>query len=462
MTDYDQIKPLLREAAKDNFWAFCCYYDWDFFRVKRRFLKEVALLFQLIVDEYKKGNAINVSVSMPPRSGKSYITSLFAAYWLGQFPELSVMRNCCTSPLYQKFSYDTRNIIKSEKYRQVFQTVELQPDKQNLDGWNLTTSKQVGYFGAGVGGTIIGFGANLAITDDLYKGMYDALSDSTDANVKLWKESAHDSRKEKNCPEIFVGTRWKVDDIIGNEIDSGKLYKSIAIPALINEQSFCEDVKSTDEYIEIRNKITDSVWGAEYMQDPITISGILIPKSKLRFIEPSTIDKSKVVYRFAIIDPANTGGDKFSQPFISVFQSGNDLGFFVDFVLHNTFGVEANAERNPEKLKQHKTDQLLIEQNGLGLAAVLLLNKSVKQICELSPFTSSVNKDARILSNFEFIPKYFYFSKTEYEQNNEYKLFIDDLTSYNKNSDNKHKKDAIDVMSSAAHFMKLKYASILY
>ena len=234
MITFEQARPVIKQVARDDFWAFCCYYDWDFFRVNRRFFKQVAQLFQTVVNEYKQGNAISVSVSMPPRSGKSYITSLFAAYWLSQFPELSVMRNCCTASLYQKFSYDTRNIIRSEKFKELFPNIELQGDKQNLDGWNLTTSKQVGYFGAGVGGTIIGFGANLAITDDLYKSMQDALSSTTNAFVKLWKESAHDSRKEKNCPEIYIGTRWTKDDIIGEAMDKGYLLESVTIPALID------------------------------------------------------------------------------------------------------------------------------------------------------------------------------------------------------------------------------------
>ena len=58
----------------------------------------------------------------------------------------------------------------------------LSSDKANLQGWNTNTSKQVGYFGAGVGGTIIGFGASkVAITDDLYRGIEDALNDHMNA-----------------------------------------------------------------------------------------------------------------------------------------------------------------------------------------------------------------------------------------------------------------------------------------
>jgi len=62
----DLNRELLRIAARSHFWAFCCYFDYEFFAVKRRFLKEVALAFQEVIDEYEKGNAISISVSMPP------------------------------------------------------------------------------------------------------------------------------------------------------------------------------------------------------------------------------------------------------------------------------------------------------------------------------------------------------------------------------------------------------------
>ena len=90
---------------------------------------------------------------MPPRAGKSYITSLFCAWTLGRNPTESVMRNTCTATLFIKFSYDVRAILKTEQFQQVFPSVRLSDDKKNLGGWNTNTSKMVGYFGAGVGGT---------------------------------------------------------------------------------------------------------------------------------------------------------------------------------------------------------------------------------------------------------------------------------------------------------------------
>ena len=56
----------------------------------------------------------------------------------------------------------------------------------------------------------------------------------------------------------------------------------------------------------------------------------------------------------------------------------------------------------------------------------------------------------------------FIFDKQKYDSDQEYKLFVKDLTEYTKEGDNKNKKDAIDVLCSAASVMKIKYQKILY
>lgn len=457
---------LIREAAKTNFWAFCCFYDFEFFAKKRRFLKPVAEAMQLVIDEYIEGRAIKISVSMPPRAGKSYITSLFAAYWLCRFPELSVMRNTCTATLYDKLSYDTRAIIRSEKLKEVFPEVELSRDKQNVSGWNLTTAKQVSYFGAGVGGSIIGFGANLAITDDLYVNMRAAMSDAVKTMTRSWKQSAHDSRKEKNCPEIYIGTRWTTDDVIGEIIDSGQLTKCVIIPALDeNDKSFCEDVKTTEEYIHIRETIEPSIWGAEYMQKPANIEGLLLPKSSLKFDDLSKLDSTQCSYRVAVGDPADKGGDKYSMPFIWMTATQNGVICYVKSVVHNGFGIMENTDKIAERVKRLMIGEIVIESNGVGLAAINEMKRAgfgtTTSGIKLVPLAATEQKEVRIQANYEFIQDNFVFD-INYADDPEYRSFINDLTSYVAGEDNKHKKDAIDVLSTASDIIKYKFARLIY
>lgn len=202
----------------------------------------------------------------------------------------------------------------------------------------------------------------------------------------------------------------------------------------------------------------DNVVLGGWIQEP---EGVLLPKSRLKFTDISNIPEESIVFKFAVGDPADTGGDKFSVPFIHVAIFENSIVCYVKDIIHSTYGIEANTERVSEKMHEQSTEQLFYESNGVGLAAILLIKNKLSVHQKLSPYAATINKEVRILSHYEFVQKYFVFD-INYEKNAEYKSFINDLTSYSKEGDNKHKKDAIDVLCAAAAILKIKYKRILY
>lgn len=202
----------------------------------------------------------------------------------------------------------------------------------------------------------------------------------------------------------------------------------------------------------------DNIVIGGWIQDP---EGVLIPKSVIK-LQKLDLKPDEIDFSFAVTDPADKGGDKYSIPFIQVIQYNNDIAFYVNDVIHNKDGTMVNCERVPLKVSENNTQQIWVESNGIGLASVLLLKKHLSNHTILTAFPSTVNKEIRILSNYEFIIKYFIFNESKYNENKEYKDFVNDLTSYSKEGDNTHKKDAIDVLSTAAQILKIKYKSILF
>ena len=108
------------------------------------------------------------------------------------------------------------------------------------------------------------------------------------------------------------------------------------------------------------NNIVEGGW----VQDP---EGILIPKNTIKFRNMSEIDIKDVVFTLAVGDPADTGGDKYSMPFIWCVQLDGELSFWIKDWIHNTDGIEANNERILLKLKEHLIEQIFIESNGIDL-----------------------------------------------------------------------------------------------
>lgn len=341
-----------------------------------------------------------------------------------------------------------RNIIRSERFKDIFDECTLSADKQNLGGWNLTTAKQVSYFGAGVGGTIIGFGANLAISDDLYRGLEDALSENYNEGVFRWKESSHDSRKERNCPEIFVGTRWQKGDVIGKALEEGKFDRYLIIPAMDESgNSFCEDVKTTTEYQEIKKSIDEAIWDAEYMQDPKDSTGYLFPKSDLHYYSPAKIDNLEPNYVFIPVDPADGGGDYYSAPKCEI--AGERV--FVTKVIFNKRDTDENIPDTANLATTgNKAHYVQVESNG----GWKLARKSLKAImqdkspdCRVRSINARTNKETRILAAAAWIRNHCYFREDwETCEDAEYRDFMKNLTGYMREGKNKN-DDAPDVMA---------------
>lgn len=393
------------------------------------------------------GEILRLSVSMPPRAGKSYITSLFCAWTLAKKPTESIMRNTCTATLYEKFSYDVRTIVRSDKYREVFKNIELSKDKQSISGWNLTTAKQVSYFGNGVGGTIIGFGASaIAITDDLYKSLEDALSDTINEKTHSWKQSAHDSRLEKHCPQIDIGTRWSKRDVIGKMTEDNRYEVSIVIPALIDGKSFCEDVKTTAEYIDIKSTIDPVIFEAEYMQNPIEAKGLLFPKDELNYFKPNSLLNEQFESSIAYIDVADEGSDYLSMP---VGKNIKEKIYITDVVFtreNADIGIELCANELNKGVAYCR-----IESNNMGAMFARNIQKLLKSTSVYTA-VSTTNKHTRIIMDAGFIKKNCYFLEKEY-QSDQYKSFMDNLCSYLKEGKSKH-DDAADSMSGLSLFIR--------
>lgn len=445
---------LRKREARDNFWAFCLYMDPEFF-TKRSFLIQVALAFMRVYRSFCDKKIYRLAVSMPPRAGKSYISSLFIAWMFGHFPEHSVMRNCCSDTLYNKLSYDTRNIVRSVKYQEIFPEAKLSGDKQNVKGWNLQSSRQVGYFGAGVGGTVIGFGASmLAMTDDLYKSLEDALSDTNNEKVWSWKQGTHDSRIEGNACSIDIGTRWSETDVLGRLESSGKYDEIIRIAALDeNDQSFCEDVHTTEYYHEIRQDLDESIWEAEYMQNPIEAKGLLFPKSELNRYRRKDIIDRKSEGGVGACDVADEGDDDFSAPFGQIF--GDKI--FITDVVFTKDPVEISEPRITQMILDEKCDKIRIESNNGGR----IFGKNVRtglakkrHKCEVQTKATTSNKATRILMRSGWIKKHCVFlHDDDIIKGSDYDRFMKSLTGYKKEGGNKH-DDAPDSLTILAEYIE--------
>ncbi len=445
--------------ARENFYSFCVYMDSSFFTKGKPHLKLIADEFQLVY----KGKTKKLAISLPPRAGKSYITSLFCAWLLGKDPKGSIMRNSYAAKLAEKFSKDIRDgIITNPKYLNVFPNVKLSKNSQAVDGWSLDTNTQPSYFCAGVGGAITGFGCKtLAILDDPIKNIEEALSETVIENTWNWYTSTHLSRLENNCPEIHIATRWSAKDCIGHLTDPNSEeynpdFKVISISALDdNGQTFCEEIKTTKEYLDIKKVTDELIWEAEFMQNPLQNKALLFPVNTLNRFNLSDIATKTPDAIIGFTDTADKGNDFLCSLIGKRF---GDYTYITDVVFTQD-GVEISEPLVAQQIIDTNCQLMQIESNNGGYQysrniSTLIKNKS---FCSVITCNATTNKETRILMCSGYIKEYFYFRK-DYEAGSDYDKFMRQLTSYVKMGKNKH-DDAPDATTGLGDYMRLNIIS---
>jgi predicted phage terminase large subunit-like protein len=373
------------------------------------------------------------------------------------------MRNCSTYDLYEAFSKDVRNVVgsdeaKSLRFKEVFPEIELHPFNKGVKRWALTSSKRFAYFGNGVGGNILGLGADIvAIIDDAYTGLIDALSPKVQEDTVKWKESDHDSRKEKDCPEILIGTRWTTKDLIGVASDRGTLDIEIKIAALDEKgETFCEDVKTTEQYQAIKADTDEDIWNAEYQQEPAELKGLLFPASELKYFRKADLEGRKADYKHAAIDPADLG-DNTAMPTGDLYEDK----IFITEALYNNDGTDITLPRISDIIVDGKYNSVEIE----GVSAWILFGKDIRsnvqkryRNCDIRIIKNTANKGVRILAESAWIKNHCVFLHPD-DQGKEYKAFMKCLTAYMKDGSTT-KDDAPDSLAMLStfyrkHFVKL-------
>ncbi|NIT14169.1 MAG: phage terminase large subunit [Candidatus Dadabacteria bacterium] len=161
----------------------------------------------------------------PPRHGKSEIVSKkFPAWALGLYPWLEIISASYAVSLPMGFSRHVRSLIRDPAYQTLFPETRLDPEIQNVEGWQ--TTKGGIYIPAGVGGGITGKGANILNIDDPIKDAEEADSETVRESVWDWYGSTAYTRLAPLSGVCVTQTRWHDDDLSGRLINQMKQAKT--------------------------------------------------------------------------------------------------------------------------------------------------------------------------------------------------------------------------------------------
>jgi predicted phage terminase large subunit-like protein len=155
------------------------------------------------------GEFDNLAVAGPPRHGKTrLLTELGSAYFLGTNPTRQVIVASHSATLASKFGKNVRDFMR-EFGPDIF-GVRVRDDWSASDNWGLTDGG--GMLSIGVGGSLVGHGADLFIFDDVIADAASALSETVRNNTMDWYESTAETRINAGGLQIFTMQRWHDDD----------------------------------------------------------------------------------------------------------------------------------------------------------------------------------------------------------------------------------------------------------
>lgn len=212
-------------------------------------------------------------VQMPPRHGKSFLCAgYFPAHYLGLYPHRHVISIGADDDLAMQFSRMARDLLV--EHGRMF-GVQVKSDKMAQAEWELTAGG--GLKAAGVGGTVMGRGADLLIIDDYFRDHQHALSQTRREQLYQWYLSTSGTRLSPTGAVVIVATRWHPKDLIGLVLQTaeqtGENWRVLRFPALGDDGAALWPERWPAEKLEkIRAEKSVSgypwIWEALYQQNP--------------------------------------------------------------------------------------------------------------------------------------------------------------------------------------------------
>lgn len=355
------------------------------------------LLIATYLEKCYRGELNRLIINIPPRHWKTeMITKCFPAWVLWNRPNAKFIVTGYSSTLTQQFSLETRDIVQSSIYKNVFPRLQGIRDEQNTkEYWVLNEGGS--YYATGTGGSITGKGSDFFLIDDPLKPD-EAESDIIRTGINNWFENTVPSRLDnpkKGCI-IIIMQRTHEDDLCGHLIEKMKNHTwddwtVLSLPSIAEQDELITvddcvfkrkkgdvlhpkrfDAESIEK---IRKNMNNSTFECQYQQNPISKESQEFHTEWFKYLDRNDIPTWGRV--FTTVDPAWT--KQSYSDYTSIL-----TGKFIDdklYILGYTAGKFDPAEAIDEIIKHIK----LYNPEKIGVEAIQakgVLSVPLKNTCQ--------------------------------------------------------------------------------
>lgn len=233
-------------------------------------------------------------LNLPPRHGKSeFTTRYFPAWFLGRRPDKRVIICGYGDNFSRDWGRKVRDLV--QEFGPRWFDVQVRSDSKAADQWNLEDHTG-GLIAVGIGGQLVGRGADLMVIDDPIKNPEEANSEVYREKTWDWYVAAAYSRLEPGASLILIQTRWHSDDLAGRVLErakeTGERWDVIDLPALAMDDDVLGRPPGTalwpdrydEHYLDVVRKTQGTYWfSAMYQGRPVPESGGLFKREWMRY-----------------------------------------------------------------------------------------------------------------------------------------------------------------------------------
>lgn len=372
-----------------------------------------------------RGECRRLLVSMPPRHGKTLLTSrFFLGWWLGKHPDHRVITTTYQARLAQRWSRNIRNDLVQHGPR-VFGVAA--SARAAADDWDLLPMRprrddeapvDGGISAVGIGGALTGKGANVLNGDDLVQGAEQVRNPQVRDN--MWDSFEQDlmTRLEPDGAALITMTRWHADDIPGRIIKSqaegkpvgGEPWEVINLPALAEAddpmgrapgEALWEDRWSREKLERMRAGMSPEVWDALFQGHPTLAAGNLFKRAHLqryRIVDGDLVAAGVRIplakcLRFVTVDPAFTAKTRSNPTAIAMWAFEPERGLL--FLLEMRTARLEPHQVGPAialALKDANTAVAYVESDTFHGEEMVKIRMSGVPIYEIRPFGDKVGR----------------------------------------------------------------------
>ena len=260
----------------------------------------------MYLEAVERGDITRLMIFAPPRHGKTNLVSeMFPAWIIGRNPHWHIISCSYSQTRANDVGRKVRNQVDDKLHQNIFPHCRIADDMKSIQ--HFSTMQGGEFYSMGVGGSLVGRGAECFLLDDPIKDRQTAESKLERKKIQDWYRGVAYTRLHKGGRVIVINTRWHEDDLSGWLLreHASEGWTVLNMPAIAEDndilgrapgEALWPEAFPKENLEKIKTAIGSYEWAAQYQQRPVGAEGSIVKHDWIQRYSPSNMpDFTKIV-----------------------------------------------------------------------------------------------------------------------------------------------------------------------